>query len=155
MGLSNAERQKRWRDRRRAAGLPLRRAPERAAAGGQPQAAESLRDALVHFFAADAMAPRGGSYCHGDETPERLAETAIGELETALHGFVFNYGFNHPSPDPAVEAARLRLMAQLHALTPVPTREEMEWRQGSGRTKSHSEYQRESGGAKIPQEAAG
>ena len=97
-------------------------------AGGQPQAAESLHDALVHFFAAHEAARGRGSYSDDDETPEQSAETAIGELETALYDFVTSYSFDCPKTDPAVEAARLRLMARLHGLTPVPTREEMERR---------------------------
>lgn len=98
---------------------------KRAAAGGQPQAAESLRDELLAYFAADAMAPGGGSYSGGGETPGQLAETAIAELETALFSFVVDYCFHLPVDDPATEAARLRLMARLHALTPVPALEEM------------------------------
>lgn len=135
MGLSNAERQKRWRDRRRAAGLPLRQAPERAAAGGQPQSAGSLRDALLAYFTAKAANDIAkGSVVEPDgETPEQLAEEVSGELESALYDFVTNYGFDCPDTDPAVEAARLRLMARLSAIVPIPTREEMERRREAAR----------------------
>jgi hypothetical protein len=134
MGLSNAERQKRWRNRRRAAGLPLRRAPERPAAGGQPEAPGSLRDTLVDFFAAYEAAHGRGSYDgDGGEPPDRLAETAIGELEVALHDFVTEYNFDEVEKDPAVEAARLRLMAKLSAIVAIPTRDEMHRRQEAER----------------------
>lgn len=121
---TGAERQKRWRDRRRAASLPLRPQTEQPAS-----ATESLRDLLLAYIAADAAAPDDGGLLNDGETPEQLSDRLMAELETALYGFVHSWGFDFPSGDSAAEAARLRLMERLSAIMPIPTREELRRRE--------------------------
>lgn len=112
MALSNAERQRRFRARRDA--CLLDRAPPGEPPGG------TLRPALMAYYVA-LMATSPESW---DQTPEEMTDETLAEVQTALSSATLVSGLTGAHKEAPVEAARLRVLAVINALVPVPTPEE-------------------------------